>query len=385
MTPGALAGLRVLDLTRHLPGPYCTMLLGELGADVIKIEEPVLGDPTRALPPAVGHDTALHAILNRNKRSVAVDLRSAAGAEVVRRLALRADVLVESFRPGVLERRGLGAQALLAANPRLVYGSLTSYGSQGPLAARAGHDIDYLARAGFLAANRDRQGEPVLPGVQLADMAGALGMLVGVLAALHARERSGRGQRVQASLFESALGLLTMPLARRLAGGGAQGELSGAYACYRVYRCADARHVAVGALEAKFWEKLCRALGHPELIGHQWQASRQAETIQVLAASFGARDRDAWLGELGPLDVCVEPVLELEEAAAQQAARNAMLSLSVGSGEVRTAGLPFQMGETPAAVRRGAPRLGEHTSEVLGELGYSPAQIEQLQGAGAVA
>jgi len=314
-----------------------------------------------------------------------VDLRNDAGAEVVRRLAARADVLVESFRPGVLEKRRLGAEALLEANPRLVCASLTSYGPDGPLAARAGHDIDYAARSGILAANRDAEGEPVLPNVQIADMAGALSALIGILAALQARERTGLGQRVQASLFESALGMLTMPLTRRLAGPAAAAELSGAYACYHVYRCADRRHIAVGALEPKFWEKLCRALGHAELVGRQWDVARQPETIRALAAILATKARDTWVAELGPLDACVEPVLDFEEAAAQEAARSAMLSLSVGGEPLRTIAVPFQLGATPCAVTRPAPRLGEHTAEVLGETGYSAAEIEELQGAGAVA
>ncbi|PYQ22998.1 MAG: carnitine dehydratase, partial [Acidobacteria bacterium] len=161
-------------LTRYIPGPYCAMLLGDLGADVVKVEEPPLGDPTRALPPADGENSAAHAALNRNKRSVAVDLRTAEGVDVVRRLATQADVLLEAFRPGTLARRGLGADPLRASNPRLIYCSLTGYGPQGPHAARAGHDIDYLALGGFLGGNRDAAGRPVLPTAQVADMAGAL-------------------------------------------------------------------------------------------------------------------------------------------------------------------------------------------------------------------
>ncbi len=180
----ALAGLRVLDLTRYIPGPYCTMLLGDLGADVIKVEEPPVGDATRAVPPAVGEDSAVHAALNRNKRSVVVDIRREAGSAVVRRLAAKADVLVEAFRPGALARRGLGAEDLRRENPRLVCCSLTGYGQDGPMAARAGHDVDYIALGGLLGATRDAEGRPILPPTQLADMTGGLLATIGILAAL---------------------------------------------------------------------------------------------------------------------------------------------------------------------------------------------------------
>ena len=192
--PGALSGLRVVDLTRHIPGPYCTMLLGDLGADVIKIEEPPMGDPTRGVPPAAGGESAVLGALNRNKRSLAVDLRNEEDAALVRRLAARADVFVESSRPGVLARRGLGPVELREANPRLVYCSLSGYGQGGPLASRAGHDIDYLALGGFLGTNRSADG-PVLPATQVADMTGGLVATVAVLAALQARERTGRAAR----------------------------------------------------------------------------------------------------------------------------------------------------------------------------------------------
>ncbi len=367
----ALAGVHVLDLTRYIPGPYCTMLLGDLGADVVKLEEPFVGDPTRVVPPALGEDSAVHAALNRNKRSVAVDLRNEDGVAIVRRLAASSDVLVEAYRPGVLARRGLGPEPLLAANPRLVYCSLSGFGQEGPLAPRAGHDITYLARSGFLGTNRGADGRPVLPFTQVADIAGAMIATLGILAALQARERTGRGQHVDASMWDGAKALLTVPAARRRAGGALVNELSGAYACYNVYRCRDGRYLAVGALEPKFWEALCEAIGQRALARVQWDEERQGELIDTLARTFAARDRDAWVEALAPHDACVEPVLDLDEALAQSHGREAWGTLRLAA--------------TPASVRRQAPRLGQHTDEVLAAAGYSNGDIARLREAGAVA
>jgi crotonobetainyl-CoA:carnitine CoA-transferase CaiB-like acyl-CoA transferase len=378
---GALAGLRVLDLTRYLPGPYATLVLGDLGADVIKVEEGPVGDPTRMTPPAVGGDAALHAALNRNKRSVLVDWRSEAGALVVRRLAARSDVLVESFRPGVLERRGLGPAALMGENPRLVYCSVTGYGADD---ARAGHDVNYMALAGFLDGNRGSDGEPVLPQGQVADMSGALSAVIGILAALQARERTGRGQTVTISLRDAVLAFLTVPLARRLAGGPARSELSGTHACYNVYRCRDGRHLAVGALEPKFWEALVRRLGREDLIGRQWEGDgRRERTTDEVRAIFATRDRDEWLRDLAGLDACVEPVLDALEAAS--AAAGAFLDQPSGNGWLRTVATPVRLSDTPAHAHRPAPGLGQHTREVLDELGYDAREIDALRGEGVVA
>jgi crotonobetainyl-CoA:carnitine CoA-transferase CaiB-like acyl-CoA transferase len=382
---GALAGVRVLDLTRYIPGPYCTMLLADLGADVVKIEEPFVGDPTRGVPPPIGPDSAVHAALNRNKRSAALDIRTAEGAGLARRLASTADVLVESFRPGVLEKRGLGAEALRRDNPRLVYCSMTGYGQAGPHASRAGHDIDYVALSGLLGATRDGDGRPVLPMAQLADMAGGLLGTIAVLGALQARERTGRGQVADVSMFQAALALLTVPLTRLLVAGAPVNELSGAHACYGVYRCRDGRYVAVGALEPKFWEALCRALGHRELIGRQWdRGDSPGGARETLAAVFATRDRDDWVGELSAVDACVEPVLDMTEVADTPQARGCLAEERAGTVPFLTLGPPLRLSDTPTAFHRPAPALGEHTDEVLAEVGIAPEEIDRLRGAGVI-
>jgi crotonobetainyl-CoA:carnitine CoA-transferase CaiB-like acyl-CoA transferase len=382
----ALAGLRVLDLTRYIPGPYCTQLLAALGADVIKIEEPPFGDATRAVPPAPQGESVAHAVLNRGKRSLLVDLRQADGVEIVRRLAARADVLVESFRPGVLERRGLGAGVLRDLNPRLVYCSLSGFGAAGALAARAGHDVTYAARAGLIDLNRDAAGEPHVLGFQAADMTGALNATVAILAALLARAGSGVGQQVEVSLLGAALTQATLSAARAAAGGPRPDELTGSHACYQVYRCGDGRHLAVGALEPKFWERLCRALELPELIGRQWEeAPAREHTRARLAARFAERERDEWLRRLAPFDACVEPVLTPEEALADAQARPYASEVDVGGLRLRALGVPFQLHGTPAALAREAPEAGAHGVQVLTELGYSGAQIDALRRAGACA
>jgi crotonobetainyl-CoA:carnitine CoA-transferase CaiB-like acyl-CoA transferase len=384
MSARALEGVRVLDLTRYVPGPYCTMLLGDLGADVVKVEEPGLGDPTRSLPPAVGTDSAAHAALNRNKRSIVVDLRSESGAAVLQRLAGSSDVLVEGFRPGVLDRRGLGPDKLCAANPRLVYCSLTGYGREGAMALRAGHDVNYAALGGFLAANRDDQGRPVLPSAQVADMTGGLLGVIGILAALQARERTGRGQVVDVSLLDGVLGLMTVPVGRRLAGGEAIDELAGAYACYRVYRCRDGLDLSVGALEPKFWERLCRALGLERYAGRQWAGGTiRREAIDAFAAAFASRDRADWLQRLSGEDACVEPVLDPADAAA--AAPRSIVAHRAGGTSFRGVATPVRLSATPAVYQREPPALGAHTAEVLAEAGFSGTEIEALRGEGVLA
>jgi len=379
---GALDGVRVIDLTRYIPGPYATMLLGDLGADVVKIEEPPIGDPTRAVQPVAGDDSAVHASLNRNKRSMLVDLRHEHGAGLVRKLASTADVFVEGFRPGTLARRGLGPDELLRGNPRLVYCSVSGYGQDSPLAARPGHDVNYLARGGLLAT----ASTPRPAVAQIADMTGGLLALCGILSALLARERSGHGQHVDVSLLRGALGLMTVPLARLEAGGEAVNELTGSYACYNVYRCRDSRAISVGALEPKFWEALCRALGHEDRIPRQWENEPgRGETLALFARTFASRERDDWVAALHDVECCVEPVLDPREALVEAQAQGVLVSQPSGAAMLRVVGAPFGLRDTPASLRRPAPKAGQHTDEILREAGYEPEAIARLHESGAVA
>jgi alpha-methylacyl-CoA racemase len=386
MSHPPLEGVRVLDFTRYIPGPFCSQLLVDLGADVVKVEEPPLGDPSRSIPPAVGEDGAVHAALNRGKRSVVVDVRKPEGVAVAQRLAARADVLIESYRPGALARRGLGPETVCDANSRLVYCSLTGYGQEGPLQSRAGHDIDFLALGGFLDGNRDRNGHPVVPTAQVADVAGGLVATIGILAALHARERTGRGQVVDVSMLDAVLAMMTVPLTTLAADSAAPRELSGDRAAYSAYRCQDGRYLAVGALEPKFWDALCRTVGLPDRIPRQWESGDRArDTKAAFEQVFATRDRDEWARDLAAADCCAEPVLEMHEVLDHPRARRALVEQSSGAARYRTVGPPIRFGGAPAQTAASAPRLGEHTGEVLAEAGYAKEEIERLRAAEVVA
>jgi len=303
--PGALEGLRVLDLTRLLPGAVATEWLAEFGAEVIKIEQPPMGDYARASYTALFEET------NRRKKSVELDLKSQ--KESFLKLVRSSDVVIEGFRPGVMERLGLGYDVLREINPRLIYVALTGYGSEGPHALLAGHDVNYLAMSGVLDLIRADDGTPVIPGVQIADLAGgSMQAVIGILLAMEARHKSGEGQRIDISMT-GGLNVL-LPVARAK---GPVKLLSGSYACYRVYAAAGDSHVAVGALEPKFWANLCKELGCTELIEKQFTAD-QSGVIAALAGKFKAATAEEWFERIGTLDCCVTPVRMAAHGAAPQ-------------------------------------------------------------------
>ena len=390
MAGGPLSQVRVLDLTRLLPGGYCTLLLADLGADVVKVEEPGRGDYIRWTPPLVDGESAAHRALNRGKRSITLNLKDPAGVDLLLRLVERADVLVESFRPGVMERLGVGWDALRSANPRLVYCAITGFGQDGPYRDRVGHDINYIGYGGLLGLSGEPGGPPVIPPVQVGDLAGGgMAAAIGILAALLERDRTGRGRFVDASMLDGVISWLSIHA------GGFQGTgeeprrgempLSGAYACYRVYRCADGEWLTVGALEPQFWRALVTALGVPELEHDQFgPPERQREMAGQLQAIFETRTRDDWLlGELAEVEACVGPVNSLADAFSDPQVLSRSMLAAFGDRAVGP-GSPFRFDGDQAQSARPAPGLGEHAEEIAAEVGVGGDDLAALRDRGIV-
>ncbi len=396
--PLALDGLRILDLTRLLPGGFCSMLLADFGADVIKVEDTGLGDYVRWAPPHYegaepSAGSALFLSLNRGKRSIRIDLKSAAGKDVLLRLVGEADVLLESFRPGVMDRLGVGYERLRQENPSLVYCAITGYGQDGPNRDRPGHDMNYLGLNGVLGLSGEVDGPPIPAAAQIADLGGGAMMAVaGILIALQERVRSGQGQLVDCSMFDGSLSFLAMLAGEMLADGRIprRGELrlGGGIVCYRPYRCADG-YVTLGALEPKFWAEFCRGVAREDLLDRAFDPPG-SDAHRALCEVFAGRTRAQWLEFASEHDCCLEPVLGLDEALDGDlvAAREMVVELDQPGAErpVRLLGVPVKLSRTPAEpVRAPGPGLGEHTRDVLADAGYSPEEIDALHESGAVA
>ncbi|HVG43579.1 MAG TPA: CoA transferase [Longimicrobium sp.] len=383
MTPppaGPLDGLRVLDLSRVLAGPLCTMLLGDLGAEVIKVERPGAGDDTRTWGPPwaegpAGRESAYYLCVNRNKRSVAAELKTDEGRALVRRLAEGADVVVENFVPGSLERMGLGWEALSAANPRLVWCSITGYGSDGPEATRPGYDFAVQARAGWMAITGEPEGAPMKAGVAVVDVLTGHNAAIAVLAALREREASGRGQRVEVTLFDSALAGLVNVTQAALVTGREPSRWGNAHTTivpYQTFDAADRPFVVAVGNDAQ-WRKLCEAvdapalLADPRLATNPGRVEHRAVAVDALGAIFRARPAAEWLEVLERAGVPCSPVQGVREAL-----RDPVVTARGGTwpmagetyGEVETVASPFRFSRTPAGLRHPAPALGEHTDEV---------------------
>jgi crotonobetainyl-CoA:carnitine CoA-transferase CaiB-like acyl-CoA transferase len=387
-----LSHLRVLDLTRLLPGGFCTLLLADLGADVIKVEEPSKGDYIRWMPPMAGDVSAGHLALNRGKRAITLNLKAPDGVEVFKRLTRDADVVIESFRPGVMDRLGVGYEALSTINPRIVYCAITGYGQDGPYRDRAGHDINYIGFAGVLDIIGEQHGPPVDPGVQIGDVGGGASMAaIGILAALAEREQTGHGRFVDISMTDGAFSWLSFHGAAYALSGQipkrGQMRLSGEYACYRVYECGDGRYVTVGSLEPQFWGALCNALDVPELIEKQFaDHPEQQQVIDRIQEILMMKSRDEWVDALADLDACFGPVKDMREAFddPQLRARGMVTTVPTPAGPVPAIGNPVRLVGAEQTELRGAPGFGEHTDEVLAGAGYTPDEIAKLRAAGVI-
>lgn len=371
----ALTGIRVLDMSRLLPGPYCTMLLADFGAEVIKIEEPGKGDYSRSFPPFLKDFGYWHLQLNRNKQSVVLDLKSEEGKNIFLELVKTADVVVESYRPGVLKKLGVDYEAAAKVNPKIIYCSLSGYGSTGPLAHKADHDLGYLSLAGVTAMSGEADGAPAIPGVLMADMNAALSAGMSIMIALRHAALTGQGQEIDISLFNVAMNL--MPGAASLFfGSGFVAErgnnwLTGAYANYNIYATADGRYVSVGCLEKKFWRNLCIGLGKEELIDMIDNESNHPYLKEQLAEAFKQKTMREWEEFFADKDACVTPVLNFKEAVESEQVQANEMVLNVRDdelGEYQQLGFAMKLSKTPAQLNKRAPRLGEDTEKILAQL-----------------
>jgi len=381
-----LAGVRVLDLSRLLPGPYCTLVLADLGCAVDKLEDPHAGDYLRIFPstwpPRSADTSGKFLALNRDKRSLVLDLKHEEGRRTLLRLLPRYDVLVESFRPGVMDRLGLGWEALSAGNPRLVVCAISGYPKDGPYRERAAHDLNTVGLAGVLGLSGPSGGVPAVPPVQLADLGSGLVAATAIVAALYAAQRSGRGRRVDVSMSESVFGFAVPALGDLAAAGDLPPRggdlLTGGAACYGVYRTMDDRLLTVAPLEPKFWEVFCRTLGRAcdpsELIASAEAQQRVREEIQAILST---KTRDEWTAIFAGVDACCEPVLAPEELADHPLHRDAFIELD-GARYPKSA--VAHLGGRATHTR--APTQGQHSDEILREGGYTAAEIAALRSAG---
>lgn len=371
-----LTSVRVLDLTRLLPGPYCTMILSDFGAEVIKIEDPQIGDYAREYLPKIDENSSFFHSLNRNKKSVCLDLKSEEGKNDFLQLVKHADVLVESFRPDVMKRLGLDYELLKEVNPRLIYCAITGYGQTGPYAKYPGHDVNFISYAGLLNLMGERNRKPVIPAAQIADIGGgALPAAVGILLALFEREKSGKGQFVDISMLDGVISWLQILLPSFMSHNEIpkRGEqlLSGARACYEVYETKDHRWISVGALEEKFWRSFCQAIHKSELIEYlEAPIKKQDEMKKEIQEIISEKTLEEWMDIFSEVDACVSPVLSLEEMIEnpQVKAREMIQSITDNKLTMKYIGIPIKLSKTPGKIHSLAPRLGEHTKDILGRI-----------------
>jgi crotonobetainyl-CoA:carnitine CoA-transferase CaiB-like acyl-CoA transferase len=390
---GALGGLRILDLTRLLPGAFCSQILADLGAEVVKIEEPTAGDYNRTLAPMAKTESGSFLLLNRNKKSLTLNLKTAAGKEIFRRLILDADIVLEGFRPGVMDRLELGFDVLAKINPRLIYCAISGYGQDGPYRLLPGHDLNYMAIAGALQLFGTAGGGPIVPGLSIADVGGgSLMALAGILAAVIARGRTGKGQFIDISMADGAVAWLALHGADYLFAGieprGGERHFIGQAPCYNIYRCADDRYVALGIIEPHFWQRFCEAVDAHNLIDEQWPSGEAAERqFARLRTMFAAKPRDTWVCDLAKADIPFTVVNSMAEAFTDPQLMHRRMLLEVEhplEGTIPQLGFPIKMSDTPCEIYSAPPRLGEHSDALLATIGYDAPAIAALRTEGVI-
>jgi len=389
-----LVGVRVLDLSRHLPGPFCTQLLADLGAEVLKVEMPETGDDTRASEMQIRGQGASFLMLNRGKKSMTLNLKAKIGPEIFRRLAGRSDVVVESFRPGVTKRLGIDYKRLKRDNPKLIYASITGYGQDGPYAARAGHDINFLATSGLGMLTGTRGKDPVQPALQAGDITGGAMMAAfSIMGALYQRERTGRGQYIDVSMLDGLMAMGQNLFGEFLASGKSPGpgetRLGGGNPVYAFYKTKDGSYLALGCLEKKFWNTFCEKAGREDMKSlHATASGKDCDMVEKeLTKLIKTKTREEWTKLLADEDSCCTPVLSMEEAMKDPhlASRGIVVDGVHPDGDkTPMVGFPVKFSEAETVPPAAPPRLGEHTDEMLQSAGYSKKEIEQLKKDGVV-
>jgi len=378
----ALEGIKILDLSRLFPGPYCSMILADLGADVLRIEDRRFASEGPGMPTVM-----------RNKRHMTLNLKHPQGKDIFYRLAREGDVILEGFRPGVTARLGIDYESIKKINEKMIYCSVTGYGQDGPYRNMVGHDVNYLSFGGVLGLNGEAGGDPVIPPIQVADMAaGGMNAALGIMGALIARQRTGRGQYIDISMLDGIVAMLPFPVSLLwgLGQNPRRGDtlLSGRYPCYSVYETREGGFISIGALEPRFWEALCRKLGREDFIPSQYdEGEKKEEIFSFLRATFKTKTREEWMEELKDVDVCLGKVLSLEETLRdpQVVSRRMVTDFAdPRKGKMRLLSSPLKLSDTPPDIRTAPADFGEHTEEVLGELGFNADQIEELKKSGAV-
>jgi len=385
---GPLQGLRILDFTTLLPGPYATMGLADMGADVLRIVSGSRPDLTDFAPPFVpGTDVSFAtACLGRGKRGMTLNLKAHGAIDVIHRLLVRYDILIEQFRPGVMEKLGLGYEALRGINPALIYCSLTGYGQAGPFRDRVGHDINYLARSGLMSYSGRKKGGPSLTGMQIADVAsGSSNAVIGILAAVISRNRTGRGQQVDVSMTDGVIAFNALAGNACLVDGSEpdrEGFLLNGGSLYDFYETKDGGHLSLGALEPQFFAAFCEGIGRPGLAAGGISPANVGEIKEEIRQIIRTKTRDEWAEIFGGIDACVEPVLTLSEVLNDRQARERSLVVEVDlptGGTVRQIAHPIKFSETPQEYRGAGIPAGTHTREVMRELGYTDFEIETFE------
>ncbi len=389
-----LSGLKVLDLSRYLPGPLCTQILGDFGAEIIKIEDPFGGDPGRSLTPMIMGVSALFYAVNRNKQSLTLNLKHPRGQAIFRELVKDSDVLVEQFRPGVMERLGMDYAQLKELNPGLIYCAITSYGQSGPLSTYAGHEINYMGLSGVMKLTSISPEQAVMPGVQIAGISGGANQaVIAILMALMHRQQSGLGQFCDISLLDGTIALLPYVLGEWSALGRLPvlGEefLSGGYACYNIYPCKDGQYMSLATIEERYWVEFCRRVGLPQFIPEQWNPQRQESIKAEVGRVISLKNRPDWEKAFAGLDICFTPVLNLDEMIVHPQVKAREMIQKVGnvrgSGvDIAVTGVPIKLSASPGQVKLNFPELGQDNQSILAKLGYDSGEISLLKEQGVI-